>query len=94
MLLEETTDAFRGHGQLPMLLQVGRELFETQPGMLDVFDQREDRSLRAQGHRWTRRLGRSRQFALSAVDLFCGGKISKLALDFDSINRSALMQVS
>ena len=94
MLLEETTDAFRGHGQLPMLQQVGRELFETQPGMLDVFDQREDRSLRAQRRRWTRRLCRRHPFALSAVDRFCGGKISKLALDLDSINRSALVQVS
>ena len=94
MLLEETTDAFRGHGQLPMLLQVGRELFEAQPGMLDVCDQREDRSLRAQRRRWTRRLRRSHPFALLAVDLFCGGKRSKLALDLDSINRSALMQVS
>ena len=94
MLLEETTDAFRGHGQLPMLLEVGSELFETQPGMLDVFDQREDRSLRAQRHGWTGWLCGQRQFALSAVELFRGGKISKLALDLDAINRSAFMQIT
>lgn len=47
MLREEATDALRTHGQLPLLPQVGRQLFETPPGMLDILDQNQDGRLGA-----------------------------------------------
>ena len=93
MFFKETADASRGDCQWPLPLQAGGELFETQLGIFDVFDQHQDGRLRAQRRRRARRCRDHRGLALLSVKGCLDREISKLAFDLDAIQLSVLLQM-